>query len=551
MSRWTIALLVALLAAPARGQEPKAPPPKAAPKAPPKAAKDDPPTPPVTFEELYRAAADDIVRQPPEHRKYIRYFDARPFTRQYRKEAKAVFDYHVNALSREHKIERSREVTEWLWAVKISDYGWPPEVYEDLVRVNFYHSIPVKIVTPVATTEVKVERKPVVKKREVTKTRQVPIVVNGRQAYRDERYTVIEEYTDYEEVKTEVPVAVKQNEKNEVIPAPWVPAKEAGFLIQQLQTKVPVFRADQFVHRTAVQKDRNGHGYYDFFGFKKLSDVEKFVKLDRKGAIEVYRELGAIVAKSGVTLNNRQLFRLQTITGPWWESRDVSTNTGKQEATGNLLEQFDAEAFEIVFRLYNGLPGYYLANKDGVQQETAPDFIAGDQRATGNDRRIHAGMSCVVCHFDGGLRPIRDWARKIYDPEKGIALGTLALDEKRSKRAESVYLGPLFKNYKRDADDFAEAIFLASELKPDELAKAYETFWSEYLDKDVTLERAAREIGVDPKDMQDTMIAQAKKKRLTDTVLTSYLVPDPLPVRREHFEERFGLLMLILGGVNP
>lgn len=531
--RWFLALCAFAWAATAWSQGPAtAPMPKKAPLV--KKAVEEAP---VTYEELYKAAVADLSTVPPDIRPYIRYFDARSFPKEARKDAKAVFDYQVNAISRESRIVRSREVTAWLWAVRTDDYKWDTAVYEDLVRVNYYHTIPVELKT--AVVEEAVERKP------VTKVRQV-LVSNGRGGYSYRN----EEYVDYEETRVTKTVAAKDSKKG-YAPAPWVPALEAGMLVQALQTQVPMFRADQFVHQVGVQKDRDGHGYYDFLGFKKLADVEKFARLDRKAAIELYRELGAIVSVSGVTLNNRQLFRLQALTGPWWESRDTTNNVGRKEATGNLLEDFDADAFEIVFTLYNRMPGYYLADKKGVQQETAPDFIAGDQRSTNNDRRIHAGMSCIVCHHDGGLRTMRDWARQIYNPETGIALGTLALDKDRARRVESVYLGPLFKSYRKDADDFAEAIFEASGLRPQEMSKAYETFWSRYLDEPVTLEKAAREIGVNPKDMQETLIAYAKKKRITDTVLASYLVPDPLPVRREHFEERFGLLLLILGGVNP
>ena len=531
-------LVLAILVCPASGwaqEAPKAPAPKKAPAAK-KAAED----PPVTFEELYKAAAQDVAQQPPEHRPYIRYFDAREFPKEYRKEAKAVFDYHINSISREVKIVKSREVTPWLWAVKIDDYKWDRKVYEDLLRVNVYHAIPVQIRTPITKTEVVIERVPVKKYRQV-------LVSNGYGYVQQNQ-----EYTEYEERKIEKVVNVKEEIKNDYIPAPWVPAREATFLIEQLQTRVPIFRAGQFVYQTGIQKDRDGHGYYDFLGLgKTLKELDAMIRLDRKGSVEVYRELGAIVSVSGVALSNRQLFRLQALTGAYWESRDVINNSGRKEATGNLLEDFDADAFEIVFTLFNRLPGYYLADKKGDRQDTAPDFIASDQRSTNNDRRVHVGMSCVVCHFDAGLRPIRDWARHIYNPETGIALGTLALDKDRARRVESVYLGPLFKNYKKDVEEFAEAIFEASGLKPAELAKAYEVFWSEYIDKPVTLDKAAREIGVNPKDMQETMIAYARRKRITDTVLAVYLMPEPLPVRREHFEERFGLLMLILGGLDP
>jgi hypothetical protein len=84
-----------------------------------------------------------------------------------------------------------------------------------------------------------------------------------------------------------------------------------------------------------------------------------------------------------------------------------------------------------------------------------------------------------------------------------------------------------------------------------ELAKAYERVWSRYLDEPVTLESAAAEAGVTPDEIRLRMLAYVRAKGVIDPVLAPYVAKDPPPVRREHFEERFPLLMLILGGANP
>ncbi len=521
-------LMTVLLAAPfaALGAE-RAPMPK------PAVAKDPEPIP---FADVVAAAEADLATVDPSDLPYVRYFDARAFAPSYRKEAKAVFDYHINGLSRKARIAKAREVTPWLWAVRTSDYGWPAAAFEDLARVNVYYVLPVEIrAAPVPT---------VVQKREIKKSRQVA-VSDGRGGV----YYRTEEYVEFEDAPLVGPV--KPPVTKELIPAPWLPPTRAAELGRVLGTRTPIVRADQFVFRTGAQSDRKGHGYYDFFGFAKRADVEAFVRLDRKAAIELQKELGAMVATSGVTLNNRQLFRYQALTGAYWESRDVKDNLAKRNALSNFLDDYEHDVEEIVFTLPNGLPGYYLSDNKGNQADVAPDFIASDHRATNNDRRIHVGMSCVVCHNEGGLRHIQDYARALYNPKTGIFLGNLKLDRDRAERVENAYLGPLKKAYTEDTTRYSEAIEEASGLKPGELARAYERFWALYLDAPVTLDRAALEVGMTPRAFREALIARARQKGLVDPILATYLAADPLPVRREHFEERFGLLMLTLGGANP
>lgn len=536
-----------LLAGPSDGQEKKPQPKPAAP--PPKAA---PAEKPVTFEELYKAAAADLATVAPEERPSVRYFDARPFRKEFRKKAFGVFSYHVNSISREAELGEVTQVEPWLWRVNIGDYGWPAEVYENLAKVNFYHTLQAEIRTPVVTAQVKTET--VVEKKPVQKTRKV-LVANGRGGYVEKDET----YTDYEEVrvekKVETPVAVKEDVKKDTIPAPWVPAAEAALLMRELRTRVPIFRADQFINRTAIQKKRDGFGYYDFLGFKKRADVEKFAEFDKKKAIAIKKELAAIVPESGVSLNGRQIFRFPALTGPWWETWDFEDNDDDvaSEVTGSRFELLKPKAFEIVFTLRNGLPGFYLADDKDAQQDTAPDFIAANRVSTNNDHRVHVGMSCIVCHFEGGLRPMRDWARQVYDAERGIAIGTLALDDKLARRTKQAYLGPLFENYKKDSDAFSEVIVKVTGFKKaEDLSAAFAEVWAEYLDQPVTLEKAAWELGAEFADVRQTLIQAAQERRILDTVLASYTVaPAPLAIRRELFERRFARLMLILGGLNP
>lgn len=479
-----------------------------------------PPEKPVTPSEVVAAALADAKSLPAGLAARTRYLDARAFPPALRGDAHGVLAYHCNGLSRESKRVPPRRVSAWLWAVNLDDYRWDAKTWEELRKVNHYYAIRVEQAAP----------KAVKKTRQVLKYDQY-----GRGYYANEEYT--------EEVQGEV--------KQEAIPAPWLPAADMTALVALTGSATPVVRADQFLFLTGAQADRKGHGYYDWLGLKSRKDAEELAALDREKAAKAYRELAAIVPVSGVALNNRQLFRYATITGAWWESRDALASTAKKNAVANLLEDYEHDAEEIVFTLPNGLPGYYLSDAKGVQVDAVPDGIAPDHRSTNNDRRIHVGYSCVACHVDGGLRPMRDFARKLYNPETGVSLAAVAADPAKARRLESVYLGPLQKNYDRDAGDYAEAVEDVSGLKPAALAKAYEAAWSRYIDDPVTLGSAAAECGVTADELKTRLRAYAKAKGVIDPVLVGYLTDDPPPVRREYFEERFATLMLILGGANP
>lgn len=482
------------------------------------------PAGPIGFDAVVGAALTDARSLPAGLSASTRYLDARHLPPAERRELYAVIAYHVNGLSREAKRVAPRKVTEWLWAVQLDDYRWSAAVWEDLRRVNHYFAI--KVQTPAGAVA------PVKK----TRPKKVGTYSDGRPYYEG-----TEEYTE--------PGAAAA--KEDFVAAPWLPLREMTALTALTGSVTPIVRADEFLFQTGAQAERKGHGYYDWLGLTKRADAEKLAALDRKKAEELYRELAAIVPVSGVTPQNRQVFRYATLSGAWWESHDTFTSADKQNAVANLLDDYRHDAEEIVFTLPNGLPGYYLSDAKGGQQDTAPDTIASDHRSTNNDRRVHVGYSCIACHQDAGLKPVRDYARRLYNPETGVSLATVALDPVKARRLESVYLGPLAKAYARDVGDYADAIDEVCGLKPAALAKGYERRWSAYIDAPVTLDMAAAECGVSADRLRAALRTHARTKGVIDPVLVGYLIEDPPPVRREHFEERFPVLMLILGGVQP
>ncbi|MBN9523690.1 hypothetical protein J0H58_35125 [bacterium] len=477
------------------------------------------PAGPVTFADVVNAAAADAKSLPPGESALTRYLEAKHLSAEDRRELYKVVSYHVNGLSRESKRAAPRQVTPWLWAVRLDHYRWSPETWKKLAEKNVYYTVKAKVTVP------------------------GPVVTKQRQVLRS-GYYVTESYTEAGPVV----------EREEVIVGPWLPPVPAAELVSLTGSRTPVVRADQFLHLTFAQVDRAGHGYYDWLGLKNRADAEHLAALDRAKAAALYRELAAIIPVSGVTPQNRQVFRYATITGAWWESRDAKTSVGGQNAHRNLLEQYKHDAEEVVFTLPNGLPGYYLSDAAGKQVDAAPDFIAADHRATNNDRRVHVGYSCAACHQDAGLKPVRDYARKVYgNPDKtGVSLAPTALDPARARRLESVYLGPLERAYARDVADYAEAVADLTKLTGPDLSRAVERQWGRYLDDPVTLGRAAAECGVTPAELQVALRRHVRSRGgAADLVLAAFLMDDGPPIRREHHEEAFALLMLTLGGGAP
>lgn len=456
----------------------------------------------------------------------VRYLSAAHLSPAGRRALYDVISVHVNLLSRGPDRVAPRKVNEWLWAVDISDYQWNAKVWEDLKRVNHYFCIKVQVPAKAAVVE------------KVKKTRQVQ-----RYDARGQSYYVNEEYTE------DVVKAAAADKVEDFIPAPWLPTDGAAELLKLTGSVTPIVRADLFLFETAAQVGRAGHGYYDWLEVKARKDAEKIATLDRKVAEERFRELGAIMKRSGVSPNNRQVFWYRTVGGSWWESRDVFTSTGNKNAVVNLLDDYKHDAEEIVFTLPNRLPGFYLSDKDGKQVDSAPDGIATDKKTTNNDARVHVCYACVVCHEDAGLKPLNDYARRKYNPDKGNSLAVL--DPEKAKRLKSVYLGPLQDEYESDVKTYTKYINELSGLKPQAFSQAYQKQWSRYIDEPVTIDAAAAECGVTTAQLTAALRRYAKTNKVVNAALSDLIEDEPDPMRREHWEEVFPLAMLILGGLNP
>ncbi len=469
----------------------------------------------ATPADAVRLAHADCKRQPVAVRSSLRFLSLYSIPENQREDFLKALTFSINSLSREAEIIPPRRISADLVSIHLADYDWDAKVWEKFAATDPYFHL-------------KLEK--------------------------------VVEYQDKEAIGYRTPTGawvtsgtrpVTKREKRVIdAAAPWLPTKEIAELIALTQSQAPILRADWFVVRTAIQVDRKGDGYYDFLRVKNRGDLERLVALDRKAAQRVRREIAAIVAESGVALNNRQIFRFQSITGGYWETRDVNNSLDKRNAMRVLNGDFVHDAEEIYATLPNGLFVMAASDARGNLQDTVPDKIAGDKKATSNDLRIHPMLSCVRCHTEG-LRPIDDWARKFYSKdEEGNEIKLNAVEYEKLRRLKQLYLGDLDRWLRRDREDYADTLLKTNGLAPADNARVLSEVWKNYQELPVSGEQLALELGVSADHMRAAFTRYSKRTNL-DVVLLGYLKRPEIPARREHIEEIFAVAQSVLRGYIP
>lgn len=452
------------------------------------------------------AAHADLARLPAEARPHQRFLSLYHVQDPKRLgEWKKALDFWCNSLSREGELAPLAEVRPGLWRLDLRDYRTPASAWEKLADADPYFHARVKL----------------------THEDWAGGVASDGKHYAPGRY------------KLKDPVVKSAA-------APWLPEKAAAGLVRMTQSQAPIVRADWWLVQTGQQADRKGTGYYDFLEVKDRADFQKAVGLDQRLAEALQKETRAIVTKSGVALNNRQIIRFASITGSYWVTLDTLKNTDDRNAARNLNGDFKHDAEEVYGTLPNGLFAFFLGDAAGKRQDSAPDGIASDGQAPGNDRRVHAGVSCVRCHVEG-IRPVADWGRRVYRSPLALA----SPDYEKFRRLRRLYLSDLERWVKRDQADYAESLLKLTGLKPAEMARTFGLLHASYQEADLALGQAAKEAGYTKAHALAALKAYAATSGPLDPVLAGLLqVPDE-PVLRQHYEEVFPTLMNVMRGFKP
>ena len=259
--------------------------------------------PPPTPASAAALAAADVAKLPTADRKHVRYLSLyHQGDKKALAEWSAVLAFWVNSLSREAELTAPTQVQPGLWRIDLRDYQMPRAVWEKLEPAYF-------------TARIKVKKR---------------VFVSAAAGW-------------------------KSVTKEETAAAPWSGAADSARLIRLTQSRAPIVRADWFLAWTSQQADRGNAGYYDFLAVSNLKQFQAMVGLDVKLAERMQKETRAIVARSGVTINNRQFVRYATLTGAYWASLDVERQTGRRNALRNLNGDYTADATEVFANLPNGL----------------------------------------------------------------------------------------------------------------------------------------------------------------------------------------------------
>lgn len=320
----------------------------------------------------------------------------------------------------------------------------------------------------------------------------------------------------------------------------WFNAKQIADLINWTQSVIPVMYGDEFLWQTVVANDRIV-GYYNMLGVTDRDSFFKLVGFDQKASERFSFEMLAAVANSGVSRQPRRISRHDKIKGAIWRTYDNRLAADGRNPLRLLDDEifvFDAE--EDLAHLPNGIiaGGLFQGNgdknvKEGTLQKVAPQFVGFDKTSHDNNGDIEVILSCIRCHRNGLLQPIRSWQQNVYKaPGKLRSYSPDKIEELQQKYFRSLE-APL-------ADDrliYARALAEASGFTPEKYAAALATCWDE-ITTPVGLERAARILGTTPAKLVAALDAANEASGITDSVLGIYQKPlveqEPIPLDQWH-----------------
>lgn len=437
----------------------------------------------------WAAALADARRLPPEVARDTRYQTLYGVPEDDRPAWRWILTFHLWSTSREGEPGRPRRVTDTLYAIRLSEFGWPADLY-------------------------------------------------GRLTFRDPYFHVLLT-EDGKRPKGDVPS-----------PAPWLGSAAAQDELRALtHSQVPLLRADWFFVETSIQDGRGtpgqGTGYYDWIGVTDRASFQRAVGHDPKLAAERHRQWRAIVKDSGVAHFPRQVERDDALGGGYWFTLDV-LDDGKGDRNGlrKLGGDFRHQAEEHYAIGPAGLPWTFLCDAEGNAQASAPDKIGTDDTRPGRRRIIDVNASCVRCHKEI-LRPLDNWFSEL------TASASAEVPYEKAQELRRLYVRDLQAKLKQDRQAFVDRLKECNGLTPKANAELYARLWDWYAEGRLSLADCAREAGVTPRRLGEVLLAVQRQKKL-DPVLADLVRSKPLKIRREHWEEVFPIVQTyLIGEVKP
>lgn len=475
----------------------------------------------------------DCVKLPREDQPYARYLWVSS-EEKHRDDFLIVLSFHCNLLSTQGKLRHPTLVAPDLVRLDVRDYGWGKRlfVWEQLGKVDVYFHQKMKVFQ--------------------TTSRRVywPGGIDPDQK-------------DGKEYKRSSYQLEKPAGRTFDIPSLWLPQKEIDALRAMTYSESPVLMAEWFFVQTcrqvSIRNKQEGAGYYEWLGLKKRDDFFALTGTDEKLAALLFREWRAVVDKSGISQQNRQIVRLGAVSNAVWGTFDTFSQKSSGNAKRNLKRgEFIHDAEEWYGFLPNGLFVTFLSDKNGVAQESAPDKIGPDDSPLriGRDARVHANLSCIRCHGADKemLKPINDWARRTF--RSGGVLRLADKDKKVILELESQYLRDLDRLLERDRKDYSDAIREATTSKKHpkgltsaQISKLYGEAWNRYVESPVKLADCAREVGCSSAKLSASIKAHAHSRGLGDLILSALIDEPAQDLSRLEWEDSYALAVSAAIGI--
>lgn len=474
----------------------------------------EPQLPPLTPADAIAAAHADLAKLPAAIQPHVRYMSLYSTPPADRLRVRQVLNGHCNGLSREPDLTPVAIVPgsqAALVRVVLRDYSWSAATWEKLVDPYFSAAVETSYEDP----------------------------WEGGTWPGDGKYYKPNTFTVRRVIKTQAL-------------APWLTEtpdtqKKLADVVAWTQSKMPVVRADWFMNQTAAAADRSPN-YYDFIGVKNEKDFQRLVGVDvalAESRKSVHREA---VAVSGVALKARAIIRLGAIDGGYWKTLDFKTNLDAKNPLRVLGKEIEDgfDATEQIASLPNGMLAYFLGNAKGEAQAAAPDNIASDSSSLSNDRRVHANVSCIRCHSNGGLQDVDGWVKNLLT----APLDLRSPDYEKYRELRREYARDMQEKIKHDRALYETAVKQATGLDSQEYSAAYSALWESYENATVDLTRAAADLGVTVEKLRGAIERQVKAN-YGNTVMSVLLLDNPrinrIPIRV--WEDEYPNAQLLLKGL--
>jgi hypothetical protein len=309
----------------------------------------------------------------------------------------------------------------------------------------------------------------------------------------------------------------------------WADLQAAARLRAATHSTGALLRADYFVTQATIPPR-----YYEFAGVPESeSEFLKSLGVDQKVIDRLRANAGANLIASGVTAKPRRIVWSQGPLGGVYSTLDVERVEAQRDplrrpiSAAGLEFQFDVSEWFAVAP--NGLWRTALFNAAGRRQDAVPDRVAKDSSDPLGDGIVLPLVSCIRCHREAGLRPFADDQTRLLAGRVDL----YSYDPDIVQRAVEFYDEPrLQRQMQFDRQTYADAVSRAtSGMKPEEVADALAEVVRNHAYLPVTIEQAAREVGLEPAEFRIALAATR------DPVIL--LLLEGRPVLRGQWESSF------------